>query len=102
MIVRWQNLKSNADIILMHPEIQPIPGAMAYRAAILDTCNWGEALTRSMVEHAENLRDCVHQYYLLEAKYEMRDRYQEYLDIVSSWSYVHWFKIVTNTDIVSS
>ena len=76
-------MKSNSDLILQDPLIQEIEGSMAYRSAILDTCNWGEALTRSIVEHTENLRSCVHQHYTLQSMKELGERYQGYLDKVN-------------------
>ena len=45
-IVKWQNLKNYAETILGDDDVASVRGCTDYHRALLDLCNWGEALTR--------------------------------------------------------
>ena len=79
MLVGWQNMKHNSHAILGSPDARQIGGSQDYLTAILDTCNWGYALTETMIEMAENYRRLMLIKTMLQNKIEMQERYKEYI-----------------------
>ena len=67
-VIRWKNLKNNVIVILTNPQVTSFLGAFEYMRTVLDVINWGEAVTRSTVEHAEIMRDCIQRKYALDSK----------------------------------
>ena len=80
MEVGWENLKHNSEIVLQDSIAKKIEGADGYLVTLLDTSNWGKALTEAMIELSENYRQAVLVKSLLDSKIEMQERYQGYLD----------------------
>ena len=46
-------MKNQADVILADDVVMEIDGSARYARAIMDTSNWGEGLTESMIERSE-------------------------------------------------
>jgi len=80
MLVGWENMKFNTAEVLGHPDIQPIEGSGDYLTTSVNTCNWGYALTETMIEMAENYRRLMLIKANLQAKIEMQERYTEYIN----------------------
>jgi hypothetical protein len=80
MLVGWENMKHNSIQILSHPDALQIGGSQDYLTAILDTCNWGYALTETMIELAENYRRLMLIKAMLQNKIEMQERYTQYIE----------------------
>ena len=63
-----------------------IDGARAFEISVYDFCNWGKALTSSVVEYANNIRRYVTAAAMDENRQLMKDRYDTYLQQVHAAS----------------
>ncbi|CAD5124776.1 DgyrCDS13039 [Dimorphilus gyrociliatus] len=76
-VIRWNLLKNSAVTLLSHEAVNLIPGSQEYRDSLIIVCNWGEALTRAMVEKAELMRDALEKRFTLQNKQLENKRYKE-------------------------
>lgn len=81
-VTRWKLLKNAAVTLLSHERVNFIPAATEYRDALIVVTNWGEALTRAMVEKAELLRNALEKKFNLENKMLEKQKYEEFLRLL--------------------
>lgn len=79
MIVQWQNLRNSVTIIMQHPNVRTTPGCLNYLDAVLQSSNWGEALTNAAIEHAELLREAIQSSYSVVSKSQQIERLKQNL-----------------------
>ncbi len=73
-VVQWTNLKDQATLLLASPDILEVSGSKGYALALMDLANWGEAITKAMVERAELIRQAMEKRSILETRQEKKVR----------------------------
>ena len=66
-------------LILRHENVEKTPGCVDYLSGALQMANWGAALSKSSIEHAELLRDAIQKKYTLDWKLLQFERYRKYI-----------------------
>lgn len=51
--MQWENMKHYSTLILSDERVLDVAGSTPYARALMNLCNWGQALTRAMVDLAE-------------------------------------------------
>ena len=72
-------LVTQVKIIFEEEIFYEIDGARGFEIAVYDFCNWGKALTSSVVEYANNVRRYVTAAAMDENRQLMKERYDAYL-----------------------
>ena len=83
-IVQWRNLASNVQLVLGNPDVSSMAGRLDFLKAMLELCNWGEALTNAAIAHAELLRDAMQKRLSLSSKLQQAARYGQYVAQLAS------------------
>ena len=78
--MRWENLRNYGLVILEDKEVVEIEGCAEYKRALLNFANWGEALTRSMTEFAELMREAIEKKLILDGKVQQKKRIEQHFD----------------------
>jgi hypothetical protein len=72
-------IANDVQIILRHELVEKTPGCSDSLTDALHTINWGAALSKSAIEHAELLRDAIQKKYVLDRKVLQFERYRKYI-----------------------
>ena len=73
-VVEWKNMKNEVNKVLHDPSMGQIDGAAEYSNALLNMTNWGEAMTKAVIEKAEMIRNLVEKKAILDLRLEQKRR----------------------------
>ncbi len=73
-------MRNVADVILKDGRVQAIDNSLEYGRALMDSANWGEAMSEAMNERAELNRNCIERRCRLDAKIQQKKRTLEVIE----------------------